>query len=166
VTNHHCLANADNEFHGICTIDGRVAVITEILAGDAGSDACLFRVDGDGFVPLPSGEPAEIGAKVRVISHPEHRFYMQTSGEVARYYKRPGRGSRAGVPWMAITADYARGSSGGPVIDESGAVVGMVSSTQSIYYGTRKKGEKGKGNLQMVVKCCVTGAALRELLGR
>jgi serine protease Do len=166
VTNYHCFEDAEDELHGICTADGRVAAITEIVAGDARSDSCLFRVDGKGFTPLPVGQPAEVGDKVRVISHPEKRFYMQTSGEVARYYKRAGRGPRAGAPWMNITADFARGSSGGPVLNESGAVVGMVSSTQSIYYGTRKKDDDGKGPLQMVVKTCVTGQALRDLLGR
>jgi len=98
---------------------------------------------------------------------------MQTSGEVARYYKRRSRGSRGGATWMAITADFAKGSSGGPLLDESGAVVGMVSSTQSIYYGNRNKDEEDedeekddKGPLQMVVKCCVPAEALRELAGK
>ena len=40
---------------------------------------------------------------------------------------------------MGVTAEYARGSSGGPVMDDAGNVIGMVSSTNSIYYPPRIK---------------------------
>jgi S1-C subfamily serine protease len=62
---------------------------------------------------------------------------------------------------MAITADYAKGSSGGPVLNARGEVVGMVSSTNSIYY-TREKGQNQ--NLQMVIKSCVPVGAISKLL--
>jgi S1-C subfamily serine protease len=34
--------------------------------------------------------------------------------------------------WITITADYAQGSSGGPILNEHGAVVGMVCQTLTI----------------------------------
>jgi S1-C subfamily serine protease len=34
--------------------------------------------------------------------------------------------------WITITADYAQGSSGGPILNEHGAVVGMVCQTLAI----------------------------------
>ena len=64
---------------------------------------------------------------------------------------------------MSITADFARGSSGGPVINPAGEVVGMVAFTNSIHYGSDEAGESGP--LQMVVKSCVPVAAIRRLLG-
>ena len=67
---------------------------------------------------------------------------------------------------MSITADYAKGSSGGPVVDDAGHVVGMVSTTESIYYGSRANDPKDpKGPLQMVVKNCVPVEAIRHLAG-
>ena len=65
------------------------------------------------------------------------------------------------APRMAITADYAKGSSGAPVLNSEGEVVGMVSATNSIYY-TREKGQNQ--NLQMVVKLCIPVAAISKLL--
>ena len=118
-----------------------------------------------GMTPLPLGEAAEVGDKVRVISHPERRFFMQTSGGVARYHLREARKGGKASEWMSITADYAKGSSGGPVLSTRGAVVGMVSSTQSIYYGA-PGGSDAKGPLQMVIKNCVPCKALRDLLGQ
>jgi S1-C subfamily serine protease len=59
---------------------------------------------------------------------------------------------------MAITADYAKGSSGAPVLDDTGSVVGIVSATNSIYYTPPQK------NLQMVIKSCIPVDAIWKLL--
>ena len=62
---------------------------------------------------------------------------------------------------MAITADYAKGSSGAPVLNSKGEVVGMVSATNSIYYNK----ERGQNqNLQMVIKSCIPVDAIRRLI--
>ena len=91
------------------------------------------------------------------------RFFSYTAGRVSRFYRRTGKDRRPST-WMAITADYAYGSSGGPVFNDRGQVVGMVSSTSSLYYQGKKAVEEKKGPLQMVMKNCVSLAEMRRLL--
>lgn len=161
-SNYHVFEKATGAAMGVCDREGRTYPVVEVLAADKAADVAIFRVKADNLVPLALGTPAGIGSEVRVISHPDRRFFTQTSGEVSRYHRLPARKDRPAAVWMSITADYAKGSSGGPVIDEAGKVVGMVSSTQSIYYNSDNG--QPKGPLQMVVKNCVPASAIRALL--
>lgn len=161
-SNYHVFEKATGAAMGVCDREGKTYPVVEILAADKAADVAIFRVKADNLVPLALGSPAGIGSGVRVISHPDRRFFMQTSGEVSRYHRQPARKGQPATVWMNITADYAKGSSGGPVIDDAGKVVGMVSSTQSIYYESNNG--QPKGALQMVVKNCVPAAAIRALL--
>ena len=162
VSNFHVFQKATGAAMGVCDREGKTYPVLEILAADKAADIAIFRVKADDLSPLALGAPAEIGSEVRVISHPDRRFFMQTSGEVSRYHQQPARKDEKATVWMSITADYAKGSSGGPVLDDAGKVVGMVSSTQSIYYDSDNG--QPKGPLQMVVKNCVPAAAIRALL--
>lgn len=162
VTNHHVFENARGKAMGVCDRHGTVHPITEVLAADPDADTALFRVAADGLTPLPVGPTPEVGTEVEVVSHPHNRFFMHTFGRVARYFTMPQRDDRPSVTRMSITADYAKGSSGGPVLDTEGRVVGMVSSTQSIYYESNNG--QPKGPLQMVVKNCVPVAAIEALV--
>ena len=75
---------------------------------------------------------------------------------------RPGRADNPPQFWMSITADYAKGSSGGPVLDNNNRVIGMVSNTESLYTESNKG--KPKGSLQMVIKNCVPVRSIRTLM--
>jgi S1-C subfamily serine protease len=68
-----------------------------------------------------------------VLGHPGDCYYTFTQGHVTRYsaYKEDD-GSR--TRWMSITADYAYGSSGSPVVDRYGNVVAMAALTENIDY--------------------------------
>ncbi len=94
---------------------------------------------------------------MRVISHPDGRFFSYSEGVIARYFT--DRKNRA--PRMQITADYARGSSGSGVFNQAGALTGLVSATTSIYYHQSKEEHD---NLQMVIKSCIPVAAIWELV--
>lgn len=166
VSNYHVFESKPNGKNvagfGIRTRDGRFAPIVEILAASKKNDTAIFRVDGKGFQPLPLAGDAEVGSQVHIIAHPDTRFFSYTSGHVSRYYNKPTR-KQDGPVMMAVTAEFARGSSGGPVMDDAGNVVGMVTSTQSIYYPSRNKAEK-RGPLQMVIKNCIPARSIKELL--
>jgi len=162
VSNYHVFDGKDHPGFGVVMRDGTTYAVTEILAASKVDDIAIFRVKANGLKPLPllpEGKDISVGKNVNIIAHPDSRFFTYTSGRVSRYYT--GRGSRPAT-WMAVTAEYARGSSGGPVFDDKGNVCGMVANTQSIYYPSKKKGEKGP--FQMVIRNCVPAHSLRKLI--
>jgi S1-C subfamily serine protease len=161
VTNYHVIENDRDSLLGAMTVDGRVLPIKEVLAADKAADVAVIRLDGKDLTALPVASNDPVGTPVIVISHPTQRFYTLTKGIISRYFTGGKHGQHA--ERMAITADYAKGSSGGPVINDRGAVTGVVSSTSSIYYN---KKEGVESNLQMVIKSCVPGKAILDLLAQ
>lgn len=164
-TNFHVLDNTRASAMGIMTPSGDVYPIIEVLASNKADDVALARVK------IPEGKPAlipatiakhtPVGSRISVISHPTSRFYTFTEGMISRYSLMRVSKSSSAVR-MAITADYAKGSSGAPVFDQAGNICGMVSSTNSIYYTRDNKGIDQ--NLQMVIKNCVPAASVLKLI--
>jgi len=132
-------------------------------------------------IPLASHH-ASIGSPVTVISHPGGNYFMLTRGVAARYAfshggfmeKSPpeskpvirnsssqiGSGNSYNLDYsLFITAEYASGSSGAPVYNEQGQVVGMASMAKPIY-------ANGNKELQMVIKECVPSSAIVRLLSQ
>ncbi len=162
VTNYHVFAGKKVQGFGVRTRDGKVFPVTQILAASQKDDVVIFKVEGKGFKPLSLGPDASVGSDLHIIAHPDSRFYTYTFGKVSRYYhKRVRKGT--GPTLMAVTAEFARGSSGGPVMDSAGNVIGMVSSTQSIYYPSKNKAIR-RGPFQMVIRNCVPVSAIRALV--
>lgn len=163
VTNYHVFKGKEAAGFGVYTLDGKVSPIVEILAASERDDVAIFRVKGEGFKPLAMGVDAGVGDSIHIIAHPDKRFYTYTAGNVSRYYRKPSRiGGR--MDSMAVTAEFAGGSSGGPVVNGLGHVVGMVASTQSIYHPSKDKKRDPKGNFQMVIRNCVPVASIRKLI--
>ena len=165
VTNAHVFKGAKGGAMGVTDREGHSHPVTELLGYDITSDVAVFRVRGENLRPLRLGATANVGDAVTVISHPHGHYFTRTAGSVARYSKRPAGKGQPQATWLTITADYAKGSSGGPVFNASGEVVGMVSSTHSIYTESGPNQVKGspKGELQMVIRYCVPVAAIRAL---
>jgi S1-C subfamily serine protease len=61
----------------------------------------------------------------------ENGFFAFTQGIVSGRYRTRLMGETP-INVLTITADYAQGSSGGPILNEHGAVVGMVCQTLAI----------------------------------
>ena len=180
VTNHHVFTEEANHYFGVMTSDGNVFAIRNIVASDRDGDAAIAQLDTRGAVLpfLRLGRPAACGDAVVVISHPAGRFYSLTRGVVSRYHchdadpatmatsggasrtprnRNSDRASRItpAPVWMSVTADYAVGSSGGPVFNSSGSVIGMVSRTYATQPSKNHRRHDSFGN-QMVFKDCVS----------
>lgn len=162
VTCHH-VVNSDRKRHlVVMTADQYVYPVTRVLAASHADDLAILQIDAEGLTPLPLADgvaAAPVGEAVSVISHPDGKYYCYTEGTVSRYMKVESEGET--VDAMYITADYARGSSGAPVLNRRGQVVGIVSSTESVYYS-----EEGKRqyNLQMVFHSCTPSDRLLKLI--
>ncbi|MDB6155462.1 MAG: serine protease [Chthoniobacteraceae bacterium] len=146
------------------TRDGQVFRVREVLATDPVDDIAILQLDTPGNIVLPilplAPEPTPPGSSIAVMSHPDERFYMLTTGVVAR--NTVWREAIGEEHFMTITADFAKGSSGCPVLDDRGAVVGMVNNTESIYYND--DGKKKQMDLQMVVKNTTPSWVVRRLI--
>ena len=154
VANYHTFSQSNTVTMAVATRAGRVYPVTEVLAASKRDDIVIFRTAADKLAPLALAT-AEVGEPVVVLSHPSSHFFVLTQGVVARYCLD------LFAPRMQITADYAVGSSGGPVLNACGAVVGMVAKTQDLYAETQ---HGQHDNLQMVVKLCVPASAIRKLI--
>ena len=164
-TNHHVAAGEAAEAMGVLTADGRFFPVTEVLATNKNNDVALLRVAGKDLAALPVRDDLGAGATIYCYSHPANAFGCFSDGIVTRYC-RLGGPDRNGAVFMQVTADYARGSSGGPIIDQAGNLVGLVSSTSPVLYADNaaaKGTPTGQGNLQMVRHNCVTGRAILDL---
>ena len=62
------------------------------------------------------------------ISHPDSHYFSMTFGRTTRYFQT----TRHAAPSlrMGVTADFSEGSSGGPVLNMYGNVVGIISATR------------------------------------
>lgn len=162
VTNCHVVDHRETEALVVMTDRRQVLPVRRILAASRTDDVAILKVDAEGLPTLPVAaglDAAPVGSPVGVISHPAGRLYCYTSGVVSRYSKIQSAGQKVDTVW--ITADFARGSSGAPVLNPKGQVVAVVRSTESIFHG----GGAGQPNsLQMVFKSCTPAANLLGLL--
>ena len=159
MTNYHVMEPSIGNVLVAMTHDGNLYPISEVLAADKEKDIAIIKLKGDGFAPLSISLNNDTGVQVAAISHPDGRFYSLTAGLVSRHFIDHDGGMKAHR--FAVTADFAKGSSGGPILDMKGNVVGMVSSTRSIYYN-RSHGQDE--NLQMVIKNCVPSQSFLKLI--
>ena len=140
VTNWHVFDKLGKECFGVVNANGEVFPLVEVLASSQTADIAVFRVAGKHFKPLPLALDEKVGAWIGVLGHPGNQFFTFTQGNVSRYARNFAAGQKE--RWMAITADFAYGSSGAPVLNRYGAVVGMATVTSNIDYPAEPPEEK------------------------
>ena len=122
-TNLHVIKNARQI--RVETFSRTTSTVTTILATDEKSDLALLRLDSPfpqlTVLSLRTTAPAE-GDSITVISNPQGSQWKVTRGSTGLLWEFHGLGER-----LQITASVLPGSSGGPVIDAGGEVVGIAS---------------------------------------
>jgi len=167
VTNHHVVDLPGAPVLAAQTTDGVVHPVTDILAVSPFADIAICRLgDVDGLTPLPLLADARPGLRLHALSHPDGALYSFTEGILSRSFVHRADGQAKTM--FTTTVDFAVGSSGGPLVDDRGNVVGMVSSTLAVYAGNDDahaagRGEASPGDFQMGLNMCVPAADILRL---
>ena len=129
VTNAHVVQAAD-AMH-ITFQDGTMSV-GEVLATDPDSDLAVLKIDPEGYdlqpVTMGRSEELQVGMRVAVIGTPFSQEQTLTSGIVSNLGRTMNTMTRYRIP-DSIQFDAATnpGNSGGPLFNNRGEVVGVVS---------------------------------------
>lgn len=123
VTNYHVVAGEKNL--SIRLASGVELAIDEIIAEDSQLDVVLLRLKGKGFPKLTLGDSDQVlpGDSIVVISNPLGLTRSVSDGLVG------GVRDLGGAKMFQISAPISPGSSGGPVLDRAGRVVGVACAT-------------------------------------
>lgn len=143
--------------------DGRTYGVKAILAASKKNDLAILQLETDGDVHLPAlplANSAKVGDHVYVLGHPKGMHYFFSQGNVTnKYFENAGDANNKFLrEMMTISADYATGSSGGPVVDVCGNIVGTVSNTNMLMHSEQNP------SVQMVVKNTVPVESLWKLI--
>lgn len=167
VTSAHLFADCKDDHGpiGVMTIDGEVFPVKQVMAADRAKDIAILRIDPGNktLKALPLAETASPGEEISVISHPQGRHYCLTGGRISRYHREKNPKTGETNDWLSVTADFAGGSSGGPVLNHKGEVVGMVASTLTAYADNPGCEAHPERDVQMVFKDCVPLTSLRSM---
>jgi S1-C subfamily serine protease len=122
VTNHHVIGEAEQA--EVALLDGRVLSPVEVLVLDPTNDLALIRVPGANLVPVPLAEIAPVvGDPCYAIGAPLGMDQTFTAGIVS------ARREMGSTQVVQMQTPIAPGSSGGPLLDERGQLIGVNTAT-------------------------------------
>ena len=104
--------------------DGRRLPVRSVEAWDRHDDLAVLRVYATGLTPLPLGsrEPVEAGTDVVALGNPLGLEQSVVAGVVS------GRRTIEEVELLQVALPIEPGNSGGPLLDRTGRVVGIVNA--------------------------------------
>lgn len=102
--------------------DGRTFAVTEVHASDRGADLAIVRIDAAGLQPLKlaGGQQLEDGQEVVAIGNPHGLERSVVTGRVS------GQREIDGVEMIQLAIPIESGNSGGPLLDRTGRVHGIL----------------------------------------
>lgn len=162
VTNYHVFKSYDRskpseyETMFVMDYDGEVYPVVEVLAASKQDDLAIFRINCGNMemLPLILGNNLPAGEDVNLISHPNRRLYSYTRGNINRKYIKSGTTKIR----QCISAEFAKGSSGAPILDNCGNVVGVVAGTQNINYNSKPE------TYQMTIREIIPVSRIKKLI--
>ncbi len=136
VTNHHMLWKPALQKKGVVrsearTFDGKKYLIKATLAEDSKTDVAIGRIElppgmSTPYLRLAPHNP-KVGQNLIVIGNPKGLAWTVSTGIVSAFRKNFHKGIREG-DFVQITAPVTHGSSGSPVMNMKGHVIGVEQS--------------------------------------
>jgi tetratricopeptide (TPR) repeat protein len=128
LTNHHVIEGATSA--KVRTLDGRLFPVQVILADDAKSDLARLLVLDEEETPYltVATERPQVGDQVMVMGSPMGLDETVTEGIVSAGPEQRAGQSDLEPATLQITAAISEGSSGGPVLNARGEVVGVATA--------------------------------------
>jgi S1-C subfamily serine protease len=156
VTCHHVVKPGDDMREGyLIVVDGSGAVfpVTGVIADSSPCDTCVVRAAGK-FSPMPLNDAVSPGDSAYCLSDPLGATGYFSEGIVNRFFRKPGgRGTEDEALRLNVSTDWAPGSSGSPVLDQSGNVIGHVSTISPLSAGSAE-GQPQKGTQIVLHEAC------------
>lgn len=125
VTNLHVIKGAG--VIRIDTFDGKTTTVRNVVAVDERDDLALLQLEvspaNAAVLQIADSMPVE-GQAITVISNPAGSQWKLTRGRVGPTWQFKGTGQR--IQRIQITASIFPGSSGGPVVNKDGHVIGIA----------------------------------------
>ena len=132
VTNYHVAAGSFKT--NVETIDGEIYNVTEIISFDKVQDIAVLKISPEAvsgkvtgafpFLNLADSDLIKTGQTIYTVGSPQQLKNTFTSGIISNTKRE-----EEGAARFQITAPVSPGSSGGAVVNDSGAVVGIVVSS-------------------------------------
>jgi serine protease Do len=156
VTSLHVLINGEHPESYLIAADaqGSVFPVLEILGVHLSADAVILQTGASDLDPLPLQPSAYPGDPVFCLSSPGGVRELFTTGIVSRFF------AKSGAVFLHVTADWASGSSGSPVLDQFGNVLGHVASTRTL----KTSGPPENRYVQTVLKEATAAGEIVKLL--
>lgn len=128
---------------------GNLACGVAILARNQTMDAAIIKVSGTKFTPAPLNSNVKQGSLSYCFSYPLKQQGYFSTGIINRFYwhnryQDQDKKSIDGISYLRMnySNDWAPGSSGSPLFDDSGNITGHVSTISSL--------GSGKGSSPMI----------------
>ena len=124
VTNYHVIKSGTSAV--VKLPDGAFFPVDGIVASDKGRDVAIIKAHGNDFRTLTFGDSArlQVGEEVVAIGNPLSLESTVSNGIVSAIRTVEEEGGK----FLQITAPISHGSSGGPLLNMAGEVVGITSA--------------------------------------
>jgi hypothetical protein len=124
VTNYHVIKTGSSAI--VKLPDGAFFVVDGVLASDKHRDVAIIKAHGNNFRPLTLGDSTrlQVGEEVVAIGNPLSLESTVSNGIVSAIRTIEEEGGK----FVQITAPISPGSSGGPLFNMAGEVVGITTS--------------------------------------